>query len=112
MAVKDIAGFTGPGRAHVLRSGRAMAMAMGADTRAEAAVEKVREARMAADLNMVDAVRVCGERRGGGGLLILGGVWRGREAEGCSGGLFFAMEDDLTQCKSLRDRFLFFRVQR
>lgn len=58
MAAKDIAGFTGPGRAHVLRSGRAMAM--GADTRAAAAVEKVREARMAADLNMVDGLRVCG----------------------------------------------------
>lgn len=57
MAVKDITGFAGMGRAHVLRSGRATTI--GADTRAPAAtVEKVREARMAADLNMVDGVRV------------------------------------------------------
>lgn len=55
MAVKDITGFTGMGRAHILRSGRAATI--GADTRAPAAAaEKVREARMAADLNMVDGV--------------------------------------------------------
>lgn len=81
MAAKDIAGFTGrPGRAHVLRSGRAEAM--GADTRAAAAVvEKVREARMTADLNMVDGVRVCG------GFADFRWGLEG-EAEGCSDDYF------------------------
>lgn len=61
---KDMSGFTGMGRAHVLRAGRAI---MGADTRAPAAaVEKAREARIVADLNMVDGVRLW--------MLIVGGV--------------------------------------
>lgn len=98
MAVKDITGFTGMGRTHTPRSGRA-ATTTGADTRAPAAaVEKVREARMAADLNMVDGVFV-----GGGGSLRsvdCGGV--GGEVEDDAVGDYF--RDDLTQ---RRDRVFF-----
>lgn len=51
MAVKDITGFTGIERTHVLRIGRPT---VGIGTRALiVVVEKAREARMAADLNMV-----------------------------------------------------------